>query len=403
MTGKRRTLVVGQSGGATAAINATLAGVVESARDTGRFGRVVGMQFSFEGLLQNELVDLTAQDPAIISGLRTTPSAALGTSRRKLSDDDHTVILEKLLALDAGAVVLIGGNDSADGAHRLHLAAEDAGYDLSVILAPKTIDNDLPLTDHCPGYPSLAKYLANAVRDATFDSLATSRLHPVKFIEVMGRDAGWVAASCALGFGETERDLLPLIFLPEEPPADADSALNEIAARVEERGFCVAIIPETLQDASGRHFGGDTPDYVDAFGHPYFPSAAAAMTRLVQERLGLRARYERPGTAARMSISLASPVDLDEAYSLGWAAAARAATGASDIMVTLDRVSDSPYQCALGTAPLSEIANRVRIFPDGFYTSDGRGITDSFRAYALPLLGEQPFPVYARLDVSRRI
>jgi ATP-dependent phosphofructokinase / diphosphate-dependent phosphofructokinase len=403
MTGKRQTLVVGQSGGATAVINATLAGVVESAHDTGRFNRVVGMQFSFEGLLNDELIDLTAQDPAIIAGLRNTPSAALGTSRRKLSDDDHTIILEKLRALDAGALVLIGGNDSADGAHRLHLAAKDAGYDLSVILAPKTIDNDLPLTDHCPGYPSLAKYLANAVRDATFDSLATPRLHPVKFIEVMGRDAGWVAASCALGFGETERDLLPLIFLPEEPPVDADSALNDIAARVEERGFCVAIIPETLQDASGRHFGGDTPDYVDAFGHPYFPSAAAAMTRLVQERLGLRSRYERPGTAARMSISLASHIDLDEAYNLGWAAAARAAIGASDIMVTLDRVSDSPYQCALGTAPLSEIANRVRIFPDGFYTSDGRGITDSFRAYALPLLGEQPFPVYARLDVSRRV
>jgi 6-phosphofructokinase len=403
MTRKRRTLVVGQSGGATAVINATLAGVIESARDTGRFSRVVGMQFSFEGLLNGELVDLTAQDAAVIAGLRATPSAALGTSRRKLSDDDHAVILEKLRALDAGAVILIGGNDSADGAHRLHLAAKAAGYDLSVILAPKTIDNDLPLTDHCPGYPSLAKYLANAVRDATFDSMATPRLHAVKFVEVMGRDAGWVAAACALGFDVSERDLLPLIFLPEEPPADAAAALNEIADRVGERGFCVAIIPETLQDASGHHFGGDTPDYVDAFGHAYFPSAAAAMTRLVQERLGLRARYERPGTAARMSISLASPVDLDEAYNLGWAAAARAATGASDIMVTLDRVSDSPYQCALGTAPLSEIANRVRIFPDGFYTPDGRGITDSFRAYALPLLGEQPFPVYARLDVSRRV
>src|SRR6478735_3073452 len=170
MTRKRRTLVVGQSGGATAVINATLAGVIESARDTRRFSRVVGMQFSFEGLLNDELVDLTAQDAAVIAGLRATPSAALGTSRRKLSDDDHAVILEKLRALDAGAVILIGGNDSADGAHRLHLAAKAAGYDLSVILAPKTIDNDLPLTDHCPGYPSLAKYLANAVRDATFDS-----------------------------------------------------------------------------------------------------------------------------------------------------------------------------------------------------------------------------------------
>ena len=401
MSSSRTTLVVGQSGGATAVINATLAGVVESARETGRFSRVIGMRYGFEGLLGDELVDLSAQDPAVIAGLRNTPSAALGTSRKKLGDADFAMVLQKLGALDAGAVVFIGGNDSADSAHRLHQAAEASRYDLSVISAPKTIDNDLPLTDHCPGYPSLAKFLANAVRDATYDSLATPRLHPVKFIEVMGRDAGWVAAACALGFSDSERDLLPLIFMPEQPPANAEAALAEISDRVNRDGFCVCVIPETLRDASGRHFGGDEPLSIDAFGHPYFPSAAAAMTRLVQEKLKLRARYERPGTAARMSVSLASSVDQEEAYGLGWAAAARAATGASDIMVTLDRVSDAPYQCAIGTAPLSQIANRVRPFPNGFATTDGRGITDSFRAYALPLLGEQPFPAYARLDFSR--
>lgn len=394
------TLVVGQSGGATAVINATLAGVVDGGRASGAFSRIAGLRFGIEGLLSDELIDLSAQSPETIAGLRNTPSAALGTTRKKMTDADLEQIVAKLRAIDARGLIYIGGNDSADTSHRIHLAAQAAGYELAVVAAPKTIDNDLPLTDHCPGYPSLAKYLANAVRDATYDSLATPRLHPVKFIEVMGRDAGWVAASTALGFSETERDLQPLIFFPETPPESAEAALAEIQARLDERGWVVVVIPETLRDAAGRHFGGSEPDYVDPHGHPYFPSPAAALTRLVTSALGVRARYERPGTAARMSISLASPVDLEEAFNLGWSAAARAATGKSDIMVTLDRVSDHPFQCAIGTAPLAQIANHVRLFPEGFFAAGGRGISDSFRAYAMPLLGTDPFPPYVRLDTT---
>lgn len=402
MTG-RGALVVGQSGGATAVINSTLAGVIEGGKASGAFDRIIGLRFGIEGLLRDELIDLSAQSAETIAGLRSTPSAALGTTRKKMTDDDLEIIIAKLESLNARGLVYIGGNDSADTSHRIHLAAEQAGYEIAVIAAPKTIDNDLPLTDHCPGYSSLGKFLANAVRDATYDSLATPRLHPVKFIEVMGRDAGWVAASTALAFGERERDLQPLIFFPENPPASAEAALAEIKAQVDERGWTVVVIPETLRDAAGRHFGGAEPEYIDPHGHPYFPSPAAALTRSVTSELGLRARYERPGTAARMSISLASPVDLEEAYNLGWGAAARAATGKSDIMVTLDRVSDQPYQCAIGTAPLDQIANHVRSFPDGFLAEGGRAISDSFRAYALPLLGSDPFPPYVRLDTALAI
>jgi 6-phosphofructokinase 1 len=400
---QRGTLVVGQSGGATAVINATLAGVIDGGVASGAFDRVVGLRFGIEGLLNDELIDLTAQSPETLAGLRATPSAALGTTRKKMTEADLETIVAKLKAINARGLVYIGGNDSADTSHRIHQAAVKAGYEIAVVAAPKTIDNDLPLTDHCPGYPSLGKFLANAVRDATYDSLATPRLHPVKFIEVMGRDAGWVAASTALAFGEHERDLQPLIFFPETPPASAEDALAEIQARVDERGWTVVVIPETLKDAAGRHFGGAEPDFVDPHGHAYFPSPAAALTRLVTSELGFRARYERPGTAARMSISLASPVDLEEAFNLGWGAAARAATGKSDIMVTLDRVSDQPYQCAIGTAPLDQIANHVRTFPDGFLAAGGRAISDSFRAYALPLLGTDPFPPYVRLDTSLTI
>jgi 6-phosphofructokinase 1 len=395
----RGALLVGQSGGATAVINATLAGVVESARETGAFSRVLGMRHGIEGLLRGDLIDLDTQDAATISALRNTPSSALGTTRRKVKDADLEPILDRLREHDVRAVVLIGGNDSADTAHRLHLAAEAARYDLSVISAPKTVDNDLLSTDHCPGYPSAARFLANIVRDATYDTLAAPSLYPIKFIEVMGRDAGWLAASTALGFSDEERDLEPLIFFPEKAPESAEHALAEVVQRVDERGWCVAIVPETLNDATGRHLSGATPIYTDPHGHAYYPSPAETLTMLaIRETEHHRARYERPGSAARMSTLLSSPVDRQEAYDLGWAAAARAAAGQSDIMVTLDRLSDEPYQCAIGTAPLGGIANQARAFPDGFLAPGGRAPSDSYRAYAVPLLGPDPFPVYARLD-----
>ena len=395
----RGALLVGQSGGATAVINATLAGVVESALDTGAFSRVLGMRNGIEGLLRNDLIDLGTQKPATITALRHTPSAALGTTRRKVTDADLDPILARLREHDVRGVVYIGGNDSADTAHRLHQAAKAAGYELSVISAPKTVDNDLPHTDHCPGYPSAARFLANVVRDATYDTLAAPSLYPIKFIEVMGRDAGWLAAATALGFGDTERDLAPLIFFPERAPESAEQALAEVVQQVEERGWCVAIVPETLRDAGERHLSGAEPLYTDPHGHEYYPSPAETLTMLaIRETPYHRARYERPGSAARMSTLLASPVDRQEAYDLGWAAAARAAAGQSDIMVTLDRLSDEPYQCALGVAPLAEIANQARPFPDGFIAPGGRAPSESYRAYALPLLGPDPFPVYARLD-----
>ncbi|MDP9358054.1 MAG: diphosphate--fructose-6-phosphate 1-phosphotransferase [Chloroflexota bacterium] len=396
------TLVVGQSGGATAVINASLVGVVEGALASGGFDRILGMRHGIEGLLKDDILDLGEQPAATLARVRFTPSAALGTGRYKLHDNDLDRAMAALSRLNARAFIYIGGNDSADTAHRLHLHAGATGATLNVIAVPKTIDNDLPETDHCPGYGSIARYLANAVRDATYDSLASPQLYPVKFVEVMGRDAGWVPAACALGFAADEADLAPLIYLPERPPADADALLAEVVALVEERGWAVAIVPETLRDASGRHLGGDEPEYVDGFGHPYHAGPGAALTRVMAQRAGLRARYDKPGTAARMSISLASPVDLDEAYRLGWAAAGCAAAGNSDIMMTLSRSQEEPYRCDIATAPLAEIANQIRPFPDAFIDETPRAPSAAFRAYALPLLGPDPFPSYARLSPDLR-
>lgn len=392
------TLLVGQSGGATAVINASLAGVVEAARRSGTFSRVLGMRNGIEGVLKERFIDLTAQDPRLLDRIRRTPSAALGTGRHKLSDSDSD--LERVLAVmdahNVTAFVYIGGNDSADTAHRLGGRAAAKGYDLRVASVPKTIDNDLPETDHCPGYGSIARYLANAVRDATYDSIASPQLHAVKFVEVMGRDAGWVAASGVLGFDDDERDLEPLVFLPERPPRDTVDVLSAVERDLERRGWCVAIVPETLRTSVGRHLGGDEPDYVDGFGHPYFPSTGAALTRLVTQRLGVRARYDKPGTAARMSISLASGVDLDEAFRLGSGAVERLVVGETMFTTILTRTSDDPYHCEIGDVPVERIANRVRHLDAAFIRDDGLGMTAAFHDYALPLLGPDPFPSYGR-------
>ena len=392
------TLLVGQSGGATAVINASLVGVVDAAREASAFTRVLGMRHGIEGLLTERFIDLGNQEQATLDRVRHTPSAALGTGRYKLQDDELDRALDLLAAHGVTVFVYIGGNDSADTAHRLAVRARTRGQQLAVIAVPKTIDNDLPEIDHCPGYGSIARFLANAVRDATYDSLASPQLYPVKIVEVMGRDAGWVPASSVLGFGSDEADLLPLVFLPERPPASADDVLDAISVQVKERGFAVAVVPETLRAADGKHLGGETPDYVDQFGHPYYPSPGLALTRLATERLGLRARCDRPGTIARMSISLASPVDLAEAYALGHAAVDRALAGESEVMTALHRVSDHPYACEVTTVPLTSVANKVRPVPDEFIGDDDTSLTDAFRAYALPLLGPEPVPPYARLQ-----
>ncbi|MBA3377924.1 MAG: diphosphate--fructose-6-phosphate 1-phosphotransferase [Chloroflexia bacterium] len=392
------TLLVGQSGGATAVINASLVGVIESARDSGTFGRVLGARNGIEGLLQERFTSLHDQDPATLQTIRNTPSAALGTGRYKLQPGDLDRALELMRQHGITGFVYIGGNDSADTAHRLAARAGEIGQDLRVAAVPKTIDNDLAETDHCPGYGSIARYLANAVRDATYDSIASPQLHAVKFVEVMGRDAGWVAASGALGFSADERDLDPLVLLPERAPADVEAVLGAIERDLDRRGWSIVVVPETLRTAAGRHLGGDEPDYIDGFGHPYYPSTGAALTRHVTQNLSVRARYDKPGTAARMSISLASILDLDEAYALGAGAVDRIVAGETEFVTILRRTGNDPYASVVEAVPIERIANRVRHLPGEFIADNGMGVTDAFRRYAMPLLGPDPFPRYGRFE-----
>jgi ATP-dependent phosphofructokinase / diphosphate-dependent phosphofructokinase len=390
-------LIVGQSGGATAAINASLVGVIQGVRSTRHVSKIYGMRHGIAGLLRGQITDLSELPDDVLETLRRTPSAAIGTSRHRLQDDEIATLLSLLSSRGITEMALIGGNDSADASHRLSQYAAKHAIPFKAIAVPKTIDNDLIETDHCPGFGSAARFLANFVRDATFDTLAAAELYPVKFIEVAGRDAGWIAASCALGFGEEERDLLPLLYLPERPPSSVESIASDVRDQVAQRGWSVAVVPETLRDIEGNHLGGQIPSYVDPFGHPYFPSPAARLAQLATEQTGLRARIERPGSAARMSISMASPVDLEEAYLVGVKAAELLADGVSDQMVTLRRQSGASYRVTTGAVPLATVANQVRTLPDAFIGTDSRSITDEFRSYVLPLLGADAFPPYARL------
>lgn len=389
-------LIVGQSGGATAVINASLWGVIAEALAHEAVGEIIGMRFGVEGLLREELIDLRRQPAAVLARLRRTPAAALGACRHRLRPAEAERALAICRRLGVRYFLYIGGNDSADTAHTLHVLAAARGIDLAVIAVPKTIDNDLPVTDHCPGYGSIARFVATATQESGKDTEAQATLYPVKLIEVMGRNAGWVAAASWLG-KRAEEDAPHLVYLPERPVAGVEQVLAEVQAAHARYGRVVAVLPETMKDAQGRPIGGSEPVFVDSFGHRYFASPAEALARRITGELGLRARYDRPGTIQRMSMALASPVDLDEAEAVGREGVRLALAGVSDRMVTLVRESDEPYRCGLGSVELAAIANTERHLPDAFIGAGGRSLTPAFAAYARPLLGAPP-PDYARLE-----
>ncbi|MHB8646792.1 MAG: diphosphate--fructose-6-phosphate 1-phosphotransferase [Thermomicrobiales bacterium] len=386
-----KNLLVFQSGGVTAVINASMVGVVREAMTHDAVGEIIGARSGIHGLLDHDLIDLRRQPAETLDRVRDTPSAALGSTRHKPTDDDIARALGALRLLNVGYVCPIGGNDSADTAHRLHLAAHAAGLPITFVTVPKTIDNDLPHTDHTPGYASVARAVARMARETAYDTAALP-LFPVKLLEVMGRDAGWVAAATALAQDGPD-DAPHLIYFPERPPT-ATQILDEIAAVVARVGWCVAAVPETLRGPDGIPIGG-AGTFVDPFGHAYAASPVAALAATLERERGLRARYDKPGTLARM---MPCPTDLDEAEACGREAVRRAIAGESDRMVTIERLSDAPYAVRYGVTPLGGIANTVRSLPDEFIAPNNRGVTDAFRRYALPLLGPDPFPPFGRLE-----
>ncbi len=382
----RGNLLVGQSGGCTAAINASLAGVVETACESRDVAAVYGMRHGIEGVLRGEFLDLGAEPREIWSEIRRTPSAALGSARYKLEEQDLHRVLDTIIRLDVRYFIYIGGNDSADTAHRVSEAAKHRGYELHSVAVPKTIDNDLPLTDHCPGYGSIARFVSQVTQEVGLDTEAMRRVDPVKIVEVMGRDAGWVAASAALG-RRRPSDAPHLIYMPERP-FSRGSFLQDIQRCHQEHGYAVAVVTETVRDSSGESIARTDPVFSrDSFGHRYLTGAASYLADLVARELGLRARFDKPGTIQRMSMAMASDVDLQEAYEVGAHAVRAAVAGEGDKMVSIERVADEPYSSRPGLVPLAAVANRQRLLPDEFINDTGNHVTPEFSRYALPLIG----------------
>jgi len=394
MAGEQRNLLVAQSGGPTAVINNSLVGVIDEARGWWRIGRVIGARRGIEGVLQEDLVDLYRESPATLRLLRQTPSAALGTSRHKLGTGDLERIVEVFDRYDVGYFCYIGGNDSMDTANRIGALARERGFDLQVMGIPKTVDNDLAQTDHCPGYGSAARFVAATLRDAGLDTEAGAASTPVKIIEIMGRHAGWLTAATALA-REGRADAAPqLIYVPERP-VTLEGILADVERVVRRLGYCVLAVSEGIRDPQGN-FLAAVSAAVDAFGHQQLGGVSAYLADQVTRSAGLKARFEKPDTMQRASTCLMSPVDAEEAYEVGRAAVRALQEGQTAQMVTLVREPGPVYRTHTGLTPLEQVANRERLLPPEYMAEPQEGATEAFLAYARPLIGP-PLPEHGRL------
>ena len=390
-------LLVGQSGGCTPVLNASLQGVVEEARRHAKITAIWGARHGIEGLLRGEILNLRAESWARWTRIGRTPAAALGSCRRKISGSEAARLALFLRKNDVLYFLYIGGNDSADTAHLLAMAARRAHCELRVVLVPKTIDNDLPFTDHSPGFGSVARFLASAVADVGMETEAMRTVEPVRIIEVMGRNAGWLAAASALA-KRTEADA-PQFVWPPEAPFSERRFLGLVRGWLERIGYCVVVVAETVRARNDKPIAMKGRAETDSFGHPRLVGAGEYLCGLVQERLRVRARWDKPGSIQRMSSAHLSEVDLREARACGAQAVRFALKGASDCMVALRRKPGARYAVVFRTVPLAKIANAEKALPDGYFDRGAMLPTPEFRRYALPLVGPG-LPEHARLAAA---
>ncbi|MBI1177361.1 diphosphate--fructose-6-phosphate 1-phosphotransferase [bacterium] len=392
-------LLVAQSGGPTVVINASIAGVITEAGKHEFIEEMYGGMNGILGILNEELIDLQDEKAKAIEGLRYTPAAALGTCRYKIdfkknpeqAGKDMDRLFEIFKAHNIRYFFYAGGNDSQDTAHKIHEQAQARGWEMRVIGVPKTIDNDLPHTDHCPGYGSVVKYNAATVMEVAFDvsSMATDD-GSCCLVEVMGRAAGWIAAGTVLA-KRSENDAPHIILLPEIP-VNEEAFLNKVKATVDQLGYCVVVVGEGVKNEQGDELGADK-SRLDAFGHAVLSGAAEALKELIQGKLDLKTRTVKLGYAQRAAAHYGSKLDADEAFACGEAAVRAAIDGKSGFMVKLVRTSRDPYRFDTGLQPLGDIANVEHVVPRDWISEDGFMPNDKFVQYARPLIaGENPVP-----------
>lgn len=392
-----RQAIYAQSGGVTAVINASAAGVIEAARHArGQIGRVLAGRNGIVGVLEEDLIDTTRLADTDVARLMHTPGGAFGSCRYKLKDltqDSvrYTRLLDVFRAHDVGYFFYNGGGDSADTCLKVAQLAQDAGYPLQAIHIPKTIDNDLPLTDTCPGFGSVAKYIAVSVREASFDvaSMAATSTK-VWVLEVMGRHAGWIAA--AAGLAADRFHPLPLVILFPEVVFDAEAFCAAVKEKVEACGYCTVVVSEGVKDAQGNFLSDQGS--VDAFGHAQLGGAAPLVAGMIKDHVGCKVHWAVSDYLQRAARHIASKTDLDQAYAVGRAAVEFALAGANAVMPTIERICDSPYQWKVGQALLERVANHERKMPREFISENGFGITASARQYLAPLIQGEAYPPY---------
>lgn len=391
-------VIVGQSGGPTAVINSSLAGVYRTAMDRGA-KKVYGMRFGIQGLLDELYIDLSdhIKNDLDIEILKRTPSAFLGTCRYKLpAIHENQAIYERLFGilnrLDIECFIYIGGNDSMDTIKKLSDYAILTGQPQKFVGVPKTIDNDLALTDHTPGYGSAAKYIATSTKEVIRDGFGFSyKKQLVTIIEIMGRNAGWLTGAAALAKGE-DSDGPDLIYLPELP-FDIEAFTDKVRELLTGKSTVVAAISEGIRLKDGTYVSeaSGNADYVDAFGHKQLTGSANYLANVISRDIGCKTRAVEFSTLQRSASHLASRVDINEAYMVGGAAVKAADEGDSGKMVVIDRVSDDPYQCATGIYDVHKIANGEKLVPRNWITEDGTYVTDDFIDYVRPLIqGDYP-------------
>jgi len=387
--------VFAQSGGPTAVINSSICGAIEEARKHKEIVAMYGSIHGILGVLHENMIDLNRESPKTISLLRRTPSSSLGSSRYKLKEEDFDRILKVLAAHDIRYFFIAGGNDSMDTANRVFRMARERGYELSVMGLPKTVDNDLPITDHCPGYGSVARWLALSVRDAGLDTEAIYTSDTIKVVETMGRNAGWITAATALA-RQQPNDAPHIILLPEIP-FSRDKFLSDVERVYRKLGYALITCCEGLRDENGDYLTASQRSLdTDRFGHRQLGGVGETLCGIIAEGLKIKARADKPGTIQRVSALLASPVDVEEAYATGAQAVKHAVEGKSGWMVTLEREPGAEYACKTGIVSLEEVANREKKVPREFINAEGTGVTGAFLEYVTPLIGG-PLPEYARL------
>ena len=407
-------LLVAQSGGPTVVINASLAGMIQEAGRHECITEIYGGVHGILGILNEELIDINEEKAKTIEGLKYTPAAALGTSRYKLdfrekpeqAAQDMDRLFEVFRAHNIRYFFYIGGNDSQDTAHKIHEQAISRGYEMRVNGVPKTIDNDLPHTDHSPGYGSVIKYNGATVMEIAADvgGMLTAE-GMCCLIEVMGRSAGWIAGGTVLA-KRTPEDAPHIILVPEIL-LNEQAFLAKVKATIDQSKCCVVVVGEGLRNAAGEEIAADK-SRLDAFGHPVLSGAAEHLGELVQEKLKVKTRTVKLGYAQRAAAHFASATDAAEAAACGEAAVRAAIEGQSGFMVKIVRVQNQPYQWTTGLQPFQDTANVEHRIPRDWFTEDGFLPNEKFIEYARPLVeGEVKFPIegglpkYATLEKSR--